>query len=372
MGASSARHLAAVVVLVAAVDGALAANRYELAAWVGREPLPTFLRGDGADYRATLMSLLDDRDLDVRNQFESLGYTPVSHASLGANGAWYPKHPVLMPVLSLPFFAAAGDPGLLAFNVAQLSVLAALMWALARHAATARAAWAATLAFAFTTMLRDGAYNWSPDVLTAVLTLAAVLAQIARVPIVAGLLWGLSIWSKLPNLFLLIPAAAYSALVFSRRDLIRAGVALALPIAALAFFNDALFGSPWLTSYDRVIASIAGPAVTLEPSHRTFFDVPIAQGLIQQLTDPRNGLLRSAPVLAFAVFGFGALHRRSPREAWLIAGLMAVQILSFAPYRLWNQSNFGHRFLIVTIALGAAPMAALVDVVWPMAREAES
>ena len=358
--------------LVAIVDGALAVNRYQLATWVGHEPLPTFLGGDGVAYRATLMSLLDDHDLEIRNQLQSLGYTPVSHASLGANGEWYPKHPVLMPVLSLPFFAAAGDPGLLAFNVAQLSALAALMWALARRAATARAAWIATLAFAFTTMLRDGAYNWSPDVLTAVITLAAVLAQIAGVPILAGLLWGMSIWSKLPNLFLLVPAAAYAAMVYSRRDLARAAVALAVPIAALAIFNFALFGSPWLTSYDRVIASIVGPAVTLEPSHRTYFDVPIAQGLIQQLTDSPNGLLRSAPVLGLAVLGFGALHRRSPREAWLVAGLMAVQILSFAPYRLWDQSNFGHRFLIVTIALGAVPMAAFVDVVWRGASEAAS
>ena len=371
MGATSARHLAAVIAIVAIVDGALAANRYEMSLWIGLEPLPTFLRGDGADYRATLISLLTDRDLDVRNQFQSLGYSPVSHASLGTNGEWYPKHPILMPVVSLPFFAAGGDRGLLLFNVAQLSALAALMWALARRLATARAAWAATLVFAFTTLLRDAAYNWSPDVLTAVLTLGAVLAQFACMPIVAGLLWGMSIWSKLPNLFLLVPAVLYSAMVWPRRDLARAAVALSVPLAALAIFNDSLFGSPWLTSYDRVIASIAGPAVTLEPSHRTFFDVPIVPGLIQQLTDSRNGLLRSAPVLVLAVAGFGALRRRSPREAWLVAGLMAVQILSFAPYRLWNQSSFGHRFLIVTVALGAVPMAALIDSVWPTS-EAES
>ena len=120
---------------------------------------------------------------------------------------------------------------------------------------------------------------------------------------------------------------------------------------------------------DRVIRSIAGTTVLIDFASNVFRRAD-RSGLWQQLTDGRNGLLRSAPVLVLSVVGFGALHRRARREAWLIGGLMAMQMLSFAPYRLWNESNFGHRFLIVTIALGAAPLAALIDTVWHRADEA--
>ena len=38
-----------------------------------------------------------------------------------------------------------------------------------------------------------------------------------------------------------------------------------------------------------------------------------------------------------------------------------LQIASFAKYRRWHHSTFGHRFLITTVVLSAIPIGALVD-----------
>jgi hypothetical protein len=364
-------HLAGVLLIVVSAHTWIAASRYQSAPLVGRQALPTFLAGDGPYYRATLHSIVRDRDLDVRNQFEMVSYAPASNASLGAGGQWYPKHPVLMPVLSAPFFLAAGDRGLLAFNIAQLAALAATMWLLARRFTTALAASLATLVFMLGTMLRPAAYNWSPDVLTTLLTMGAVLSLVAHRMVLAGVLMALGIWAKVPNVLLVPIVAAYAFYTSTRRESMRFVVPLAIGLGLIGVWNWALFGSPIVTSYDRVIAGFVKGQAVLEPSHRTFFDTGLFQGVWTQIIDRRMGLLASAPPLLAGILGLRALYLRNVPMALLIAALMAAQILTFGPYRLWNQSNFGHRFLLTVIALGAVPFAALVDSLLPARAAAE-
>ena len=360
------------LLIVVSVHSWIATSRYESAPLVGRQALPTVLAGDGPYYRAALLSIVRDRDLDVRNQFEMVSYAAASNASLGAGGQWYPKHPVLLPVLSAPFFMAAGDRGLLAFNVAQLAALAAVMWLLSRRFATALAASAATLVFMLGTMLRPAAYNWSPDVLATLVTMAALLALVAHRMVLAALLLALAVWAKVPNIVLVPIVAAYAFYTSTRRESERFVVSLAIGLGVIGLWNWALFGSPIVTSYDRVIAGIVKGQAVLEPSHRTFFDVGLAQGMWTQITDRRMGLLASAPPLLAALLGLWALFQRHAAAAWLIGALMAAQILTFGSYRLWDQSNFGHRFLLTVIALGAIPFATLIDSLRPLKPPAET
>jgi len=358
-------HLAGVLLVVVSAHTWIAVSRYQSAPLIGKQALPTFLAGDGPYYRATLLSIVRDRDLDVRNQFEMVSYAAQSNVSLGAGGQWYPKHPVLLPLVSAPFFLAAGDRGLLAFNIAQLAALAAVMWLLARRFATATAASIATLVFMLGTMLRPAAYNWSPDVLTTLLTMAALLALVAHRMVLAAVLMALGIWAKVPNIVLVPIVAGYAFYTSTRRESLRFVTALAVGLGLIGLWNWALFGSPIVTSYDRVIAGIVKGQAVLESSHRTFFDVGLVEGVWTQITDRRSGLLVSAPPLLAALLGLGALYQRHVAAALLIAALMAAQVLTFGSYRLWDQSNFGHRFLLTVIALGAIPFAALVDSLRP-------
>src|SRR5436190_4885584 len=87
----------------------------------------TFLVGDGPYYAATAVSILHDHDLDLRNQLRGGLEVHGRQIALGPNGAWYPKHPLLMPLAALPFLALFGMDGFLLFNLAVLGAVAALM-----------------------------------------------------------------------------------------------------------------------------------------------------------------------------------------------------------------------------------------------------
>jgi hypothetical protein len=365
-------HLTVVVVIVVAVLSGIAFGRYQRAHWVGTEPLPTFLAGDGPYYRATLLSMIEDLDLDVRNQFAVLQYSPASNASLGTAGQWYPKHPIVLPLVSAPFFLAASDPGLLAANIGQLGLLTMVMWILSRRFSTPLASSIATLVFMLGTILRPAAYNWSPDVLSTFITIGALVAIVNHRMAIAGGLLALSVWAKTPNLVLVPIACGYALYISTSRERIRLIVALSAGLALFGAWNWSLFGSPLTTSYDRVIASVVNRDVVLEPSHRTFFDVNLVRGIVTQITDGRNGLLVAASPLVPALLGLIALYQRDRAASLLIGSLMTAQILTFGSYRLWDQSNFGPRFLLTVIALGAVPFSALIDSLRPGPPAAES
>jgi len=313
---------------------------------------PSFLVGDCIYYRATLLSLLEDGDLDVKNNLARKQYWPAANVSLGQDGAWYPKHPVLMSVVAAPLYWLAGDEGLLAFNLLQLTALAACLWFGARRHASEEISIAVVLWFAFGTMLRPAAYNFSPDVFSTLLVCLGFLAVLSRSPLVSGVLLGLALCAKLPNMVFFPVAALALAVQRDWRGLLRFGLGAAVPLLALLTLNPHMFGSPWVTPYDRVLVFQGGEWV-LEPSHRTFFGVPFWTGLWEQLTDRKLGLLVACPPIVLAPLGLYLLARRFPVEALLLGGACLAQLAIFAKYEQWRASSYGPRFLMTVVAVGA-------------------
>ena len=121
--------------------------------------------------------------------------------------------------------------------------------------------------------------------------------------------------------------------------------------------NWHMFGSPFVTPYDRVLI-VSKVRWVVEPSHRTFFTVPFWRGLWTQLTDSRMGLVRAAPPVLLALPGFVELFRRDCTATLLVGGACAVQLAVFAKYEQWNVSSYGPRFLLSVVALSALPAAA--------------
>jgi hypothetical protein len=334
----------------------------------GRLDHPTFLIGDCAYYRATLVSLLEDHDLDVGNNLSAQRYPQSGNVAQGRNGAFYPKHPILLAVAALPFYAVAGDIGLLAFNLAQLCALLLVMWIGARRYASDTIAFALMLWFAFGTLLRSVAYNFAPDVLSTLLVAGAVVALLHGRSVMAGVLLGLSVWAKWTNAVFLPVAAAAIAVQRDWRSLLRFGAAAGVPVAGLLGLNWHMFGSPLVTPYDRVLIAVNQRWV-LEPSHRTFFTLPFWGGLWTQLVHPRLGLIVAAPPFLVALPGFVLLFRRARWEAVLVGGACAAQLAMFAKYEQWNVSSYGPRFLLTVVALSALPAAATLALVITLARK---
>ena len=319
--------------------------------------LPTYLPGDCPFYRATALSLLRETDLDLKDDMAWNVLGPQGQVALGARGEWYPKHPILLPVAALPFYAALRDVGLLVFNVLQVALLDVLVFLLARRSASGGVAFALAIWFAFGSLLRPVAYNFSPDVFSTVLVVMGYLALVGERWALSGLVLGLSVAAKWTNLVFLPIAGIYAIATAGLRSSIRFALAAAPPLVGLAVLNLHMFGSPFVTPYDRVL----GQGLRLEPSHRTLFDRPFLAGLWTQIVAPRAGLLSSAPQTLLALPGFYFLARRASAEALLCGALCAAQMAVFAPYRMWDASNYGHRFWMTAIVLSAIPVAALAD-----------
>jgi hypothetical protein len=151
------------------------------------------------------------------------------------------------------------------------------------------------------------------------------------------------------------------------RSLIRFGAGAALPVAGLLGLNWHMFGSPFVTPYDRVLV-VEKLRWVVEPSHRTFFTTPFWRGLWTQLTDSHMGLLVAAPPFVLALPGFVLLWRRARSEAVLVAGSCLAPLVMFAKYDQWNVSSYGPRFLLSAVALSALPAAATLALLQQLAR----
>ncbi len=321
-----------------------------------------FLIGDCPYYASATVSLWADGDLDLRNQLRGGLEVHGRQVALGRRGEWYPKHPILLSVLSVPFYALLGVAGFLVFNLLELVGLLCVTWALCRrHAPPGIATTAASLVLGGT-FLRAYIYNFSPDLLSALLVLAGLLLVLEHRVLAGGLVLGVSALAKVTNLFSVAIVVIFLAVRGPRRETVRALVGLLPGLLILCLLNAALFGSPTVFGYDRTLVLQNGIPMTL--SHRGFFDLPVWEGMRGQLFSPRVGLLPTSPVLLLAVPGFLLLLRRQPWEGLLLFSLSEFTFLFFSTYRWWATSHYGNRFLMVPVCLAALPIAYTLEWVW--------
>jgi len=318
-----------------------------------------FLIGDCPYYASTAVSLWTDGDLDLRNQLR--GGLPVHQRqiALGVKGQWFPKHPVLMPLLSVPFYATLGVAGFLLFNSLVFAGLGIVVWMLCRRHVSPALSTLTTAAILGGTFLRAYVYNYSPDLFAAFLFLAGLLLVLQDRPLPGGGCLGLSVMAKVTNLFSLLIVMGFLCFRPRRRDalLVASG---ALPfLVGMALLNTAMFGSPTTTGYDRTLVLEHGSPTTI--SHRGFFDLPLLEGVQGQLFSQRTGLLTTSPLLLLALPGMLLLLRRHSWEGLLVLSLAEFTFLLFSTYRWWATSHYGNRFLMAPVALAAIPLALTLE-----------
>jgi hypothetical protein len=323
-----------------------------------------------------------------------------SNVALGREGRRYPKHPVLLPLLSTPLFWAFGVFGNLLFNLFAFALAGVFAFELARrHAPPLPSALAAT-AFLLATGIRDYAYDYHVDVLLLALFLAGVVALGRGRGVLGGVLLAACVTLK-PTVLLWVPAlalfveprarrapanvprdarpaplaspaapgaahvvlsapgAAHDARVArtSEVELTRAKVLLravlggAVVLALFALANTAFFGRPWWAGYNRVLVVVAGEAQVADVSGS--FDVAWDRGLSDLWSGP-HGIRDRLTLALYAVPALALLWRR-PRL--VVAALYAIVtgVVLFARYR-W----YADRFLWPAFALVVPALAVLI------------
>jgi len=301
----------------------------------------TFLKADAINYAYMAVSMIQDGDLDLRN---NLPLPPSrnpesSFYALGRDGAWYPKHPPLLGFLGIPFYFLLGFSGLLLLNglwVGGAIVILSLFL-------PKQISWLHGLAFSAVFVqpyLFAHVYDFSSDMLLAFLLAGSAWLLFSHREGWAGFLAGMMVFVR-PNYLLQCLVGAWFA---PRRSRFLAGAAAGLLPCLL--YNTWAFGAPWKTGYQSVILQTAtGYAVV---SHLSLFHLSPRQWLDLWITFPR-GLLFSAPLLLPFLLApwlrsrtVDAIHRfQTITFLW--------HYVFYAFYIPWDADRGGIRFMIPVI-----------------------
>src|ERR1035437_617112 len=105
---------------------------FSLALWFNYANEPT---GDEPVYILTAISILNDHDIDLRNNYTNGDYKSFysrdlkpQDDDLNVNGKMYTKHPIMLSVLIAPFYLLAGVPGISTLMCFFSALLVALMF----------------------------------------------------------------------------------------------------------------------------------------------------------------------------------------------------------------------------------------------------
>ncbi len=354
----------------------LAACGFCAVKWAIRDRPDPYLPGDCPYYAAATESLLRDGDLNLANQLapgkdgDELRAELRNHNSFYAvapDGAIVPKVSTLISFAAIPFYALLGKPGLLAFNVLQLAVLASGISTLAGGTPSSRLL---ALVGCLISPFLPYTFNFSPDIFGAALVVWCYVAATCQRWFLCGLLAGLSVWAKVYLAPIVLPAGL---LVFAttgvpasvRTRVLTALAAGLIGVAPYLATNAALYGSPLVTGYDREgHVTDDGRLITME--HYSRFNQSIPTGLVNLLfdVDHKLGATWTAPV--WTLWPLGAVVAwRSGRRLWTLAlvGGVVANLLVFAPYDMWEASMNGNRFLFPAFALGLAVQGPLWEAV---------
>lgn len=291
--------------------------------------------GDEPHYLLAAQSIVDDHDIDVKNQYAARSFELYYPYDLGRHGKetkgfLHEPHGVGFPLLIAPAYGIGGAKGVELFLAALAALLMALTYRLALWVVPDPWALGATLAVGVSPPFMAYATAVYPELTAALLLVGAALLAVRldervsrRAAFGCFALLGLLPW--LGTKF--VPAGIVIGL-FAARSLFRGRRrTLAVGASELAFFsvalyvgiNESLYGGP--TPYT---ADVAGETATdasfpigyLERSYR----------LVALFIDRDFGLLRWAPLFLLAFVGVAMLYRsRRDQLSLAMPGLHSMQ-----------------------------------------------
>lgn len=222
----------------------------------------------------------------------------------------------------------------------------------------------ATLAFATSPIVLEQVHGYSHDTLCTLLVAATLVATSERRMALAGIFAGLALWAKPTLVGVLAPMTIVLLLVerapagtartwlgLPLRAWARGAIGLAVPTIAHAAANTYLFGAPWITSYDRVIAVRHG-VVTIDPVS-AHWGKPVGETL-ERLFLGQRGFAGQMPLALAGVVGLLLLLRGRHRGVGVGALVATFGFLAiFCTYE-WPLARYAVPWLpVLTLGLAA-------------------
>jgi hypothetical protein len=323
-----------------------------------------FPGGDEPHYLVLAQSIWRDHDLQIENNHargDTLEYyrLPLAphYLERGTDGEIYSIHPVGLPFVAAPIYAAAGYHGVVAFLVLCAAATATGLWFVAwRLTGSAAAATLAWVGAAVSAPFVFNSITVYPEVPAAVCAMAAYaivtrpggvggrpgLAAIAGVAL-ACLPW---LSSKYALMMSAIAAVALGRVWIRRwsadpgdaadaagaapvRERVRSSIALVLPMVASVAGWMAFFQWIWGSPFPSVVYGSQRPV-------RWEYFVRGGPGL---LFDQEYGIVPAAPIFAAALVGLVvmiAAGGRARRVALEIAGIFVALLVPVGAFHLWS------------------------------------
>ena len=329
------------------------------------------ITGDEPFYLLTTQSLLDDGDLDLRQQYERHSYTEFFDHPDGLwqqsvpreDGVLLSPHNPGLSVMLIPGFALGGLLG----AQAELLVMGALAFALAYVLAAKvtrapRASWLTTLCVGLAAPAFVYSTEIYPEIPAALLLVASLLLVFSKERLGAwqalalAALLSVLIWLGIKYLPLALLVSVFFAMRAQRIGL-ATFAATTLPSAAIfIWFHLVTFGELTPYSLNSVYAGFSTAEVV--NSHIDFSDrIYRLWGLF---VDRRFGIGRWAPVLLLLVPGLIPLLRTSAMHR-LILALIATQVViaTFVAITMMGWW-FPGRTMVTVLPLFSIPMSLLI------------
>lgn len=326
----------------------------------------TWLQGDGSFYLNVTRGILEhgtlrqeamhphswyDLNLDWNRDLDAAW----SNIAIGRHGEWWPKHPLLLPLLALPFVWALGTPGTLVVHLLCFGLIGVFAYRIAAQMVPRPAALAATCVLVLTPWFMGRAWGFSNDMLYTAILLACIDAAMAGKPALAGALLGVGIFAKATNV---LYGPAILAVFLLRKDwrgAWRMCLWAAGPTLAYLALNAYMFGSPLRTGYDRVLVKEAGKTLLHSTATDFAFNRTAMKAGLKQIVSGADGFWTNAPLLCVGLVGLLPLLLRRWRDTLMLVWCLAVPVLFHASYR-WYRLDFN----LPQLALAVVPLAAML------------
>jgi hypothetical protein len=294
--------------------------------------------GDEPHYLVIAQSLWRDGDFDIENNHDRGDYAEYYQQTLdphyltrGSDGKIYSIHPVGLPLLMAPVYAAGGYRGVVVALIVMAAIAAALSWRwVATVTGAPRAATFAWAAIVTSTPFLFNTFTVYPEIAAA---LAVMIGITTPSPWVLGVVCGALPWLSTkyaPMSAVLLVTGVLRGSGPSSWRLVppRAVLAAALPYGAMLAAWFAFFYALWGTPMPQ---APYGGLVQTTPWNLVFG----APGL---LFDQEFGLLPYAPAYALAATGLWALWRGGADQRALAIRVVVVFVAllgTVGAFRIW-------------------------------------
>ena len=309
-----------------------------LLAWRLLSTTPFYPGGDEPHYLVITQSLLRDGDLKIENNHQRGDYRAYysrelnpHHLTRGVDGEIYSIHPVGLPVLATPAFAAGGYRGVVAMVVTMAALAALLLWRGARD--LTGSVGAATFAWASAALTAPFLFNSItvyPEIPGALAVMVAVAWRSETTDMRSTFVRGIAI-AALPWLSTKYAAMAAAITLIS---LLRTSWSLRLIAALLAPVAISLAG--WFAFFFWVWGTLSpsAPYGSSEPMNLRY----LARGAPGLLFDQEYGVVMQAPVLVLAFIGLAQMIRSggaAARRALELLFVLSALLVTVGGFHMW-------------------------------------